>query len=114
MLACEKILLVDEITIFHSLNREHISKIIDIQIGELNQQLSEKGLKIELEEDAREWLITKGFDPAFGARHLRRTIQRYIEDPLSMDILKKGLEGGEEILAKLEKDRIVFKIKAGV
>jgi ATP-dependent Clp protease ATP-binding subunit ClpC len=105
---------VDEITIFHALNRDHISKIIDIQIGDLNQQLSEKGLKIELEEDAREWLITKGFDPAFGARHLRRTIQRYIEDPLSMDILKKGLEGGEEILAKLEKDRIVFKIQAGV
>ncbi len=105
---------LDETVIFHPLNREHISKIIDIQMDQLNKQLVEKNLRIELEEDTRDWLITKGFDPAYGARHLRRTIQRYIEDPLSLDILRKGLEGGEEILAKLENNRIVFKIKAGV
>jgi ATP-dependent Clp protease ATP-binding subunit ClpC len=105
---------LDEIIIFHPLDREHISRIIDIQLAQVNRQLADKNMRIELQDDAREWLITKGFDPAYGARHLRRAIQRHIEDPLSLDILKKGLEGGEDILAILDNNHIVFQTKAGV
>ncbi len=105
---------IDEIVIFHPLSREHISQIINIQLVQLNQQLADKNLRVILEEDAREWLITKGFDPAFGARQLRRTIQRYIEDPLSLELLRKGLEGADEIVARLENDHIIFRVKAGV
>ncbi len=105
---------LDEIIIFHSLNRDHISRIIDIQLGQLNAQLQEKHLRIVLQPDAREWLITKGFDPAYGARHLRRTIQRYVEDPLSMELLRRGIESGEEIVAVLENDHISFTTQAGV
>jgi ATP-dependent Clp protease ATP-binding subunit ClpC len=104
---------IDEIVIFHPLTREHINQIIDIQLRDLNKQLAEKKLRIGLEPEAREWLITKGFDPAFGARHLRRTIQRHIEDPLSLDLLRKGI-AGEDILARLECDHIVFEASAGV
>jgi len=105
---------LDEIVVFHPLNIEHIRQIIDIQIGELNAQLSEKKFTIRLDSSAREWLIEKGFDPAFGARHLRRSLQTHIEDPLSMELLRREFGENEEVLAVLENDRIVFRVKAGV
>jgi ATP-dependent Clp protease ATP-binding subunit ClpC len=105
---------IDEITIFHPLNREHIRTIVDLQVAQLNVQLAEKGFAIRLEDDAKEWLIEKGYDPAYGARHLRRAIQTYIEDPLAMELLRRDFAGTEEILAALENGRIVFRVKAGV
>jgi ATP-dependent Clp protease ATP-binding subunit ClpA len=83
-------------------------------VEELNVQLREKNFFITLDSDAREWLVEKGFDPAFGARHLRRSLQTHIEDPLSLELLRREFGGNEEILAVLENDRIVFRVKAGV
>ncbi len=105
---------LDEIVVFHHLEKHHISQIIDIQLEELNQRLKEKNFSIIVDEGAKKWLVDKGFDPAYGARHLRRSIQTHIEDPLSMELLRRELEGNEEIIATLENDRIVFRVKAGV
>ena len=105
---------LDEIVVFHGLTKEHICKIVDIQIGELNQRLSEKNFSVLLDPAAREWLIDKGFDAAFGARHLRRAIQTHIEDPLSLELLRREFGDSDEIIAALENDRIVFRVKAGV
>ena len=105
---------IDETVVFHHLTREHIRQIVGLQIAELNVQLAEKGLFVRLENEACEWLIEKGFDPAYGARHLRRAIQTHIEDPLAMELLRRDLGGTEEILAALENGQIVFRVKAGV
>ncbi len=105
---------IDDIVIFHTLTREHIRQIVELQIGQLNVQLAEKGFALRLEPAATEWLIEKGFDPAYGARHLRRAIQTHIEDPLAMELLRHDFRGTEELLAALEDGRIVFHVKAGV
>jgi ATP-dependent Clp protease ATP-binding subunit ClpC len=105
---------IDEIVVFHTLSREHIRRIVDLQVGLLNAQLAEKGFAVRLAPEAVEWLIEKGFDPAYGARHLRRAIQTHIEDPLAMELLRHDFKGTEEILAALEDGRIVFRVKAGV
>ena len=105
---------IDDIVVFHTLTREHIRQIVDLQIGQLNLQLAEKGFALRLQPAAAEWLIEKGFDPAYGARHLRRAIQTNIEDPLAMELLRHDFRGTEELLAELEDGRIVFRVKAGV
>jgi ATP-dependent Clp protease ATP-binding subunit ClpC len=105
---------IDEIVIFHTLTREHIRRIVDLQVGLLNVQLAEKGFALRLSPEATEWLIEKGFDPAYGARHLRRAIQTHIEDPLAMELLRRDFGGTEEVVAALEDGRIVFRVKAGV
>jgi ATP-dependent Clp protease ATP-binding subunit ClpC len=105
---------IDDIVVFHTLTRDHIRQIVDLQIGQLNVQLAEKGFALRLQPAAAEWLIEKGFDPAYGARHLRRAIQTSIEDPLAMELLRHDFRGTEELLAELEDGRIVFRVKAGV
>ena len=79
---------IDEVIVFHSLGVDHIKGIISLMIDRVNKQLAEKNLRIELTPQAAELLITKGFDATYGARQLRRTIQRYIEDPLAETIVR--------------------------
>ena len=88
---------VDEIIIFHSLGKEEIKKIIEIQLGYLNKRLAEKKLSITLTESAKELLVEKGFDPVYGARLLKRTIQRKIQDPLALRLLEGDFSEGDLI-----------------
>jgi ATP-dependent Clp protease ATP-binding subunit ClpC len=99
---------LDEITVFHTLTREHIKDIVDLLINQLNTQLIERGVTLELEPEAKEFIATDGYDPSFGARPLRRTIQRLIEDPLSEEVLKGHFKDGGEIVVRLEGDQLVF------
>ena len=82
---------IDEILIFNSLSRENIGKIVDIQIQQLQSRLSERKISIELDESAKSWLLIHGFDPAFGARPLRRLIQAAIGNRLATMILEGNL-----------------------
>jgi ATP-dependent Clp protease ATP-binding subunit ClpB len=85
---------VDDIIIYNFLEKDQIKKIVDIQIRRLNETLEEQGVKVELTEEAKELLAEKGFDPEYGARPLKRAIQKYIQNPLSLKILEgKFLEG---------------------
>jgi ATP-dependent Clp protease ATP-binding subunit ClpC len=81
---------IDEVIVFHKLTRDEIKEIIDLMIGRVRAQVAEHELQLELDEQAKELLVDKGWDPAMGARPLRRAIQRYIEDPLADEVLRTG------------------------
>jgi ATP-dependent Clp protease ATP-binding subunit ClpC len=100
---------VDEVVVFHPLKKEHIGKIIDYMLDESKKQLSEKGMTFEITDAARTHLIDKGYDEKYGARPLRRTIQRQIEDPLASEILKGTFQRGSEILIEFQEGKILFK-----
>jgi ATP-dependent Clp protease ATP-binding subunit ClpC len=94
---------IDDTIIFRSLERHHILQIIDIQIRDLVKRMSSLGITIQLAKQAKEFLAEKGFDPAFGARPLRRAIQRYLEDPMAEELLKGKYSEKSIIRAKLNK-----------
>jgi len=89
---------IDEIIVFHKLSKEEITTIVDLQLRRLREQMATHEVSIELTDDAKELLVDKGYDPAMGARPLRRAIQRYIEDPLADFVLGRQLEPGSTIL----------------
>jgi ATP-dependent Clp protease ATP-binding subunit ClpC len=99
---------IDEIIVFHSLTREHVKMIVDLMIRRLEKQLQSKDLDIELTDGAKELLAEKGYDPALGARPLRRTIQRMVEDPLSEKLLDKEFTAGQTIIVDVRDGDIVF------
>ena len=105
---------VDEVIIFGRLTREHMKEIVNIQMREIAERLAEQDIKIEIDDDARGWLADKGYDVTFGARPLRRTIQRYIESPLSQHLLENRYSTGDTVVITLdkEKDELVFTVKA--
>jgi ATP-dependent Clp protease ATP-binding subunit ClpB len=90
---------VDETIIFQSLSPEQIIKIVDIQLERLKNRLAEKQIELELSENAKEFLANNGYDPIYGARPLKRAIQRYLENPLSMEILKGKITMGSTVVA---------------
>ncbi len=99
---------IDEIIIFHHLTAEQIGGIVDIQIERLVNRLADHHIELSLENDARSFLAEKGYDPVYGARPLKRAIQQYIENPLSMEILEGNVKEGDRISAVVTGDRIGF------
>ncbi|HUT20160.1 MAG TPA: AAA family ATPase, partial [Anaerolineae bacterium] len=99
---------IDEIIIFHNLTQEHMLQIVDLQMQEVGARLLEQGIQLSLTDAAREWLADKGYDPQFGGRPLRRALQRYIENPLSIQLLSADLAQGH-VLADVQDDAIVFR-----
>src|SRR5215207_4103575 len=92
---------VDEIILFHRLRREHMGEIVDIQMRRLTKLLEERKITLQLEPKAREWLAEKGYDPAYGARPLKRVIQKYVQDPLAELILSGQIRDGETVPVRL-------------
>jgi ATP-dependent Clp protease ATP-binding subunit ClpB len=99
---------VDEVIIFHPLSREDIKEIIEIQLGYLSQRLAEKKITLELTEEAKELLAQEGYDPVYGARPLKRTIQRRILDPLAMRVLQGDFGEGDTVRVDAQHGDIVF------
>ena len=98
---------LDEVTVFRALSKKDLDRIVDIEISYVNERLVEQGFEVELTPKAKEFFIDKGFDPVFGARPLKRVIQRFLEDPLAEDIIKgtfsgklKGRERGKFVKIK--------------
>jgi ATP-dependent Clp protease ATP-binding subunit ClpC len=102
---------IDEVVMFHPLNLEHIVQIVDIQIERLNKQLIEKGITIEVDEEAKRWLAEKGHDPAYGARPLKRVIQKYIEDPLSEEVVRGRFKEGGIVEVRHSGEELAFSLK---
>ncbi len=102
---------VDEIIVFHQLNKEHLYDIIEIELKEIRERLREQGWELALEKGAVDFLIEKGFDPVYGARPLRRVLQKYIENILSEDILSGKFKGFSKISGRIEGDKLVFEPK---
>ena len=95
---------LDEIIIFHSLTREQIIRITDFQLARLESILAERGISIELSAAAKSLLAELGWDPVFGARPLKRAIQKQVQDPLAMAILAGEIREGERVWADVSPD----------
>jgi ATP-dependent Clp protease ATP-binding subunit ClpC len=102
---------IDEIIIFHPLAEEEIKKIVDLLISKLNKRLQERGIKVKLTEEAKTELAKRGYVPEFGARPLRRTIQREIETPLSVKILEGSVKEGDTVVVDYDKEKGEFTFK---
>jgi ATP-dependent Clp protease ATP-binding subunit ClpC len=89
---------IDEVIVFHKLTKEEIKSIVDLLLRRIRGQLAERELQLDLSEPAEDFLVDKGWDPAMGARPLRRAIQRYIEDPLADFVLRAELVDGATVL----------------
>jgi ATP-dependent Clp protease ATP-binding subunit ClpB len=100
---------VDEIVVFNSLGTEEIKKIVDIQVGILGKRLAGNKIALELTDSAKEYIATSGFDPVYGARPLKRTIQQKIQDPLAMKILEGSVKEGDLVTVDVDGDEIVFR-----
>ncbi|PYQ12226.1 MAG: ATP-dependent chaperone ClpB [Acidobacteria bacterium] len=99
---------IDEIVVFRSLGPEEIDKIVDIQMRDLQKRLSERKIALELTPEARQALAERGYDPVFGARPLKRTIQRMVENPLAVEILAGKFKEGDHVVVSLSRDRETF------
>ena len=101
---------IDDTIVFRPLNKEDLAKIIDIEAGYVLGRLAEQGISLEISPEAKEFLIEKGFDPVFGARPLKRTIQRFLEDPLASEIISKKFKNGSNIRAVVKNGEVVFDV----
>ena len=101
---------IDETIIFHNLSREQLGEIVDIQVERLARRLAEKNIDLVLSQSAKAFVAEKGYDPVYGARPLKRVIQKLIENELSLEILNGNISEGDRVSAERKGDRIVFKI----
>jgi ATP-dependent Clp protease ATP-binding subunit ClpC len=99
---------IDEVIVFHSLTKENVKEIVDLMTRRVREQLKAKDIDIVLTDEAKDVLADKGFDPALGARPLRRTIQRLVEDPLSEKLLWKEFRAGQTVIVDARDGEIVF------
>jgi ATP-dependent Clp protease ATP-binding subunit ClpB len=99
---------IDDVVVFHPLGREHIRKIVDIQLGYLHERLAEREIVIRLSDEARDRLAEAGFDPVYGARPLKRAIQQQVENPLAQEILRGKFKPGDTIEVAVADERLQF------
>jgi ATP-dependent Clp protease ATP-binding subunit ClpB len=99
---------VDEIILFHRLKRDQMARIVDIQMKRLAKLLADRKLTVELDDKAKDWLGAKGYDPAYGARPLKRVIQKYVQDPLAELILQGKIREGETVKITADKNGLVI------
>lgn len=102
---------VDETIVFHSLNEEHIRAIVTLMVNEVNARLTEKDISIDVTDRAKDLLAKEGYDPMYGARPLRRVIQKRIEDRLSEELLKRNISTGDVVLIDVDEDELTFNRK---
>jgi ATP-dependent Clp protease ATP-binding subunit ClpB len=101
---------VDEIVVFHALDRAQLRQIVDIQLARLRRLLKERQITIELTDKAKDIVVAEGYDPAFGARPLKRVIQHKVADPLASDILMGNIESGDHVLVDALGDELTFTV----
>ena len=102
---------VDETILFHRLQKSNMAAIVRIQLTRLDALLAERKIELELDEDALGWLADKGYDPAYGARPLKRVIQRYVQDPLAEKILAGEILDGTTVAITSGNDKLQFRTK---
>jgi ATP-dependent Clp protease ATP-binding subunit ClpB len=103
---------VDEIIIFHTLSMDDLVQIVDIQIGHLERRLAEHKVTLHVTEAAKRYLAEEGYDPVYGARPLKRVIQRRLQDPLAREMLEGKFEDGDSIRVDLKDGQLVFEKEA--
>jgi ATP-dependent Clp protease ATP-binding subunit ClpC len=99
---------IDDIIVFRQLVKDDLTRIIDIEIGYVVERLKAHKISLEVSREAKDFLIEKGFDPVFGARPLKRTIQRYLEDSLAQEIISKKYKEGSSIKVTRKNEELIF------
>src|SRR5438128_2117716 len=99
---------IDDIVVFEQLSKDEIAKIIDVQLEKLRKTLEERGIRIELDDSARELLVKEGYDPVYGARPLKRAIQTLIQNPLAVSLLKGDIAAGQTVKVTAESGEMKF------
>jgi ATP-dependent Clp protease ATP-binding subunit ClpB len=99
---------IDEIIFFHALGRDHLKQIIDIQVAALVGRLAERKILVQLTDAAKDLLVREGYDPAYGARPLKRTIQRRVLDPLAMQVLEGRFGEGDQVVVDGRQRELTF------
>ena len=102
---------LDDIIVFHELTEDQLRNIVDLLVDDLQERLTDRQLKLEVTEAAKSWLARTGFDPVYGARPLRRAVERYVENPLSTSVLRGEFKEGDTVLVDLEGDALTFTVK---
>jgi len=104
---------VDEVFVFHALSEEHLERIVEIQLDRLRKRLAERNISLEVTAEARRHLVEVGYDPSYGARPLKRAIQREVETPLAKRILQGEVKDGQTVVADLDqaRDELIFRVK---
>jgi ATP-dependent Clp protease ATP-binding subunit ClpB len=100
---------VDEIIFFHALGLDHMKQIVDIQVRGLLKRLEDRKIHVELTEAAKDFIVSEGYDPTYGARPLKRTIQRRVLDPLAMRVLEGEFREGDRVVADVGRDQLTFR-----
>jgi len=99
---------VDDIIVFRSLTKEDLLRIVELEIKDVESRLKDQNIEIELTQEAKDFLIEKGFDRNFGARPLKRTIQRFLEDPMAEEIIRGTFKKGGKVKISAKVDHLVF------
>ena len=102
---------LDDIIVFHSLQKSDLEQIVDLEVKKVIDRLKAKDITMVLEPDAKEFLITKGYDPQYGARPMRRAVERYLEDPVAEEILRGSYEPGQQLVVVRDGEKLAFKTK---
>jgi ATP-dependent Clp protease ATP-binding subunit ClpC len=100
---------LDDIVVFRSLGKPELNTILDLEVAKVLERIRRKNVTVVLDDKAREFLIEKGFDPQYGARPMRRSIEKHLEDPLAEEILRGTLIDGEPVTVTADKDKLLFK-----
>ena len=103
---------LDDIIVFRSLTKPDLIQILDLEIKKVVGRLKGKNLHLTLDEKAKDFLVEKGYDPTYGARPMRRAVERYLEDPLAEEILKGNLHDHDPVFATLGTDKLLFEQRA--
>ena len=105
---------VDEIVIFHPLTKDDLKKIVDIQLERVGELMTQRNLKLEVDQDARDYLAEEGYNPDFGARPLKRTIQRELQDPLALKVVSGEIVEGDTVRVSRGPSGLTFETIAGL
>ena len=98
----------DDILVFRSLGRDELTQILELELEKVRKRLAERDIHFELDSSARDLLLEKGFDPTYGARPMRRAVERYLEDPMAEEIIRGDLREGETISISTKDEKLEF------
>jgi len=101
---------LDDIIVFHQLTKADLLQIVDLEVAKVFRRIKEKEVQIELDHEAKEFLIEKGYDPQYGARPMRRAVERYLEDPFAEELLRGNVKAGDVVHTTLAGDKLEFHV----
>jgi ATP-dependent Clp protease ATP-binding subunit ClpC len=99
---------LDDLIVFHSLTKPDLIKIVDLEVSKVKKRIKAKDIAITLDDKAHEFLIEKGYDPQYGARPMRRAVERYLEDPFAEELLRGNIKPGDAVTVTVENGKLVF------